>query len=70
MPNMFFAIQLAIEAMQARLDRRIDIKSEKGVITIEYGLLGVLIAVALVGSIGSIRDTVFDLLITIRNAFP
>jgi len=67
---MFFAIQLAIEAMQAKLDSRFDIQSQKGVITMEYGLLGVLIAVALVGSIQNIRDTVSDLLITIINAFP
>lgn len=70
MPNMFFAIQLAIEAMQATLDRHFDIKSQKGVIAMEYGLLGVLIAVALVGSIQTIRDKVFDMLTTILNAFP
>lgn len=67
---MFFAIQLAIEAMQGALNRLLNIKSEKGVITIEYGLLGVLIAVALIGSIQTVRDKVFDLLNTIINAFP
>ena len=67
---MFFAIQLAIEAMQRVLNRLLDIKSEKGVITMEYGLLGVLIAVALIGSIQTIRDKVSDLLTTIISAFP
>jgi Flp pilus assembly pilin Flp len=70
MPDMFFAIQLAIEAMQRALNRLLDIKSEKGVITMEYGLLGVLIAVALIGSVQSIRDKVLDMLTTIINAFP
>lgn len=70
MPNMFFAIKLAIESMQETLDSRFDIKSQKGVITMEYGLLGVLIAIALIGSIQTIRDKVFDLLTTILNTFP
>lgn len=67
---MFFAIKLAIESMQETLDSRFDIKSQKGVITMEYGLLGVLIAIALIGSIQTIRDKVFDLLTTILNTFP
>ena len=66
---MFFAIQLAIAAMQGALSRFLNIKSEKGVITMEYGLLGVLIAVALIGSIQTIRNKVFDLLTTIISAF-
>ena len=70
MPNMFFAIQLAIEAMQGVLNRLLDIKSEKGVITTEYGLLGVLLVVALIGSIQTIRDKVSVLLTTIISAFP
>lgn len=70
MPNMFFAIQLTIEAMQKMVDRRFDIKSQTGVITMEYGLLGVLIAVALIGSVQTIRDKVFDMLTTIINALP
>lgn len=67
---MFFAIQWAIQAVKATRKKSCNLKSEKGVITMEYGLLGVLLAVALIGSIQSIRDKVFDMLTTITSAFP
>lgn len=70
MANMFFTTRWAIEAVETARKRLFALKPQKGVITIEYGLLGVLIAVALVGSIGSVRDKVFNILTTITTAFP
>jgi Flp pilus assembly pilin Flp len=70
MPNMFFTIRWVIDAVKAAQKKSATIKSEKGVITMEYGLLGVLLATALVGSVQYIRDTLFDMLTTIINAFP
>lgn len=70
MPNMFFAIQWATEAVEAARKRSCGLKPQKGVITMEYGLIGVLIAIAMIGSFQAIRDKVFNMLTTIINAFP
>lgn len=70
MPILFFAIQWAIQAVEAAQKKSCRLKLQKGVITMEYGLVGVLIAVALIGSVQSIRDKVFDMLTTVINVFP
>jgi Flp pilus assembly pilin Flp len=67
---MFFDTKLAIEAIQATLNKLFGIKSQKGVNLIEYAFLGVLMATALVGSIQSIRDKTAELLASTISAFP
>jgi pilus assembly protein Flp/PilA len=46
MSNIFVSIKLAIAAMQAMLNQRFGIESQKGVTIIEYALIAALIAVA------------------------
>ncbi|RXK80033.1 hypothetical protein EST62_13080 [Chlorobaculum sp. 24CR] len=70
MSNMFFVIQLAIESIQTTLNKWSNFRPEKGVITMEYGLLGLLIAAALVGSAQALKDVIADLFTTAINAFP
>ena len=63
MSNIFFTIKWALAALQATLNQRFGIKSQKGVTIIEYALLGALIAVALISSIGDLKtavDSTFD----------
>ncbi len=67
---MFFAIQLAIEAMQEALNRLLDMKSEKGVSSIEYAFLSVLIAVVAVISAQILGDKTIEIYSNILHALP
>lgn len=66
---MFFVIQLAIESIQNKVSKWLG-RAEKGVISIEYAVLGFFIAAALVGSVQGLKDKIADLWTTIISAFP
>jgi Flp pilus assembly pilin Flp len=70
MSNMFFAIQLVIEAIRATLNRNFAIKSQNGAINIEYALLGVLIAVVMAGVLNTIGQLTKQMYVSIGSAFP
>jgi pilus assembly protein Flp/PilA len=62
MSNIFVSIKLAIAAMQAMLNQRFGIESQKGVTLIEYALIAALIAVAVITAlqtIGTDLNTLF-----------
>ena len=58
MSNIFVAIKLALVAMQARLNLRFGIDSQKGVTLIEYALIAVLISVVAIVTLGNIGTSV------------
>lgn len=58
MSNIFVAVKLALVALQARLNLRFGIESQKGVSLIEYALIGVLISVAAVVTLGNVGNAV------------
>lgn len=63
MSNIFFTIKWALAALQATLNQRFGIKSQKGVTIIEYALVAALIAIAaitMVGNVGNAINDVFD----------
>jgi len=62
MSNIFVAIKLAIAAIQATLNQRFSVESQKGVTIIEYALIAALIAVVaitMLTNIGSAINTIF-----------
>lgn len=69
MSNLFLAIHLATEASRITLRKYFRIESQKGIHIMEYALLGVLIAIALIGSIQAVSDALLDLYLNITNAF-
>jgi len=54
MSNIFVSIKLAIAAMQAMLNQRFGIESQKGVTLIEYALIATLIAIAVIATMGDV----------------
>lgn len=63
MSNIFMAIKLVSATIQAALYKYFGIKSQKGVTLIEYALIGALVAVALISSLGDLKtaiDSTFD----------
>ena len=69
MSNIFVAIKLALVAMQARLNLRFGIDSQKGVTLIEYALIGVLISVVAIVMLGNIGVNVNATFSNINSKF-
>jgi pilus assembly protein Flp/PilA len=61
MSNIFITIKLAIAALQARLNQRFGIESQKGVTLIEYALIAAVIAVAVITSMQGVATNLNDL---------
>jgi pilus assembly protein Flp/PilA len=62
MLNIFVSIKLAIAAIQATLNQRFGVESQKGVTLIEYALIAALIAVAVITAlrtVGTDLNTLF-----------
>ena len=62
----FIAITSDLAAM---LNKCFAIRSQKGVNTIEYGLLGVLVSIALIGSIQGIQNILSMMFANIASSF-
>ncbi|TNJ36417.1 Flp family type IVb pilin [Chlorobaculum thiosulfatiphilum] len=54
--------------MLAKLNKHVDLKSQKGVTIIEYALLGALIAAALVASLTTLKTDIAGLFTTIGGS--
>lgn len=65
---MFIAIKLIAAAIAAKLNKHVDLKSQKGVTIIEYALLGALIAAALVLSLQGLKTDIASLFTTIGGS--
>lgn len=63
MSNIFIAIKLLSASIQAALGKHFGIKSQKGVALMEYALLGALIAVVAVATLGEV-GTAIDAVLT------
>jgi pilus assembly protein Flp/PilA len=67
MSNIFVSIKLAIAAIQATLNQRFGIESQKGVTLIEYALIATLIAIAVITAMQGVAtalNTKFDAIAT------
>jgi Flp pilus assembly pilin Flp len=70
MSNMILDVRLAIEALRMTLYKCLSIKSQKGIHIMEYALLCVCLAIALIASLQTVSNAILDLFNTIANAIP
>ena len=68
MSNIFVAIKLAIAAIQATLNQRFSVESQKGVTIIEYALIAALIAVVAIAMLTNIGAAVLNIFTQINAA--
>jgi pilus assembly protein Flp/PilA len=58
MSNIFITIQLVAASMMARLNKRFDLKSQKGVSMMEYALIAALISVVAITTLAALGSNI------------